>query len=120
MRIGFDVPEDVLHHLLDPVPIPQFGLIGQTFDTPPPISDVAGVVSQELNEAGLATMLKPGQRVAIGVGSRGIGRLPEIVRAVVSAVRSAGADPFIVPTSGVWPYGSRCSEGGGSAPGWRR
>ena len=44
--------------------------------------------------------LAPGARVAIGVGSRGILNLAEIVRAAVDAFRAAGFRPFVFPAMG--------------------
>ncbi len=67
-----------------------------------------------LVEAGLAALPLPDladKRIAITVGSRGIARLPEIVAALVSALRARGALPFIVPAMG--------SHGGGTAEGQR-
>jgi hypothetical protein len=43
---------------------------------------------------------KPGNRVAITVGSRGIGCISDIVAGVVDAVKKAGCTPFIVPAMG--------------------
>ena len=43
---------------------------------------------------------KPGNRVAITVGSRGIGCISDIVAGVVDAVKLAGCVPFIVPAMG--------------------
>jgi hypothetical protein len=45
----------------------------------------------------------------IAVGSRGINQLPQIVRAVVTAVKSLGGHPWIVPAMG--------SHGGATAAG---
>ena len=45
--------------------------------------------------------------IAITAGSRGIANIASITRAIVDAVRAAGAKPFIVPAMG--------SHGGGSA-----
>jgi hypothetical protein len=50
-----------------------------------------------------------GLRVAVAAGSRGIERYAEVVRAVVAALRTAGALPFVIPAMG--------SHGGGTAPG---
>src|SRR5439155_1007523 len=47
--------------------------------------------------------------VAVGVGSRGIANLLEIVSAVVDELRAAGFEPFVVPAMG--------SHGGGTAAG---
>lgn len=48
----------------------------------------------------LTAELRPGMRIAVGVGSRGIANLAEIVMAVCDRIRAAGAAPFIVPAMG--------------------
>ncbi|MCC7493706.1 MAG: DUF2088 domain-containing protein [Fimbriimonadaceae bacterium] len=50
-----------------------------------------------------------GRRVAIAVGSRGIGCLPLLVRGVVAAVRQRGGEPWIVPAMG--SHGAATAEG---------
>jgi hypothetical protein len=50
-----------------------------------------------------------GAQIALAVGSRGISRLQEVVKAVVARVRAAGAQPYIVPAMG--------SHGGATADG---
>jgi len=109
MRIEFEVPEDILHHLLDPVTIPQMARVRYEMVTPPPIDDIGAAVHAALQTTGAAGVITSGQRVAIGVGSRGIGRLPEIVATLVAALRALGAEPFVVPTMG--------SHGGATAGG---
>ena len=47
------------------------------------IPDVAAEVRNQLAASGFAGRLKPGSRVAIGVGSRGIHNIATIVRNVV-------------------------------------
>lgn len=42
----------------------------------------------------------PSGSVAIGVGSRGIGRIGEIVATFVEALKEAGARPFVIPAMG--------------------
>ncbi|HEV2236362.1 MAG TPA: hypothetical protein VGR57_06835, partial [Ktedonobacterales bacterium] len=111
MRISFDVPEDILHTLLDPVALPPMARVRYHMATPPPLPDVGGVVVGELRRPEIAALIQPGQRIAIGVGSRGIGRLPEIVAALVAGLRAAGAEPFIFPAMG--------SHGGATAAGQR-
>ena len=44
--------------------------------------------------------LKPGGRVAVAVGSRGISHLQTIVASVLDLLKAAGAQPFIVPAMG--------------------
>ncbi|HVG99016.1 MAG TPA: lactate racemase domain-containing protein [Chloroflexota bacterium] len=75
------------------------------------IPDVPGAVRDALRGAGLEGRIAPGARVAVTVGSRGIARLPEIVRAAVDTLRALGAEPFVVPAMG--------SHGGATAAGQR-
>lgn len=53
--------------------------------------------------------VQPGDSVVIGVGSRGIHDIAEVVTGVVRALRERGAEPFIIPAMG--------SHGGSSAEG---
>lgn len=48
----------------------------------------------------LRSRIKPGGRIAIAVGSRGIVQLQEIVTAAIEEVREAGGIPFIIPAMG--------------------
>ena len=64
------------------------------------IPDVAAAVRQELAAGGFATRLKPGSRVAIGVGSRGIHNIATIARNVVEYWKAQGMYPFIFPAMG--------------------
>ena len=80
----------------------------QTFDAPE-VSDVAAAVHGELARLPLSRQIRPGQRVAITAGSRGITNIPLILRAAVEHLRSLHAEPFIVPAMG--------SHGGGTAEG---
>ena len=69
--------------------------------------DIAAEVEKALGPA--CASLKPGARIAVAVGSRGITQLQAIVRAVVQTLQAAGARPFIVPAMG--------SHGGGTPEG---
>src|SRR5437016_3332878 len=107
MRITFEIPEAILHDMLDAVPIPRMASVRYDMPTPAPIEDVPGAVREQMRS--VRATIKPGQRIAIGVGSRGIDRLPEIVGALVAELRALGAEPFIIPTMG--------SHGGATADG---
>src|SRR5579871_1250798 len=71
------------------------------------ISDIPGAVAREL--AGFDSALKPGARVAIGVGSRGIANIATIVRSTVDFWKSRGFQPFIFPAMG--SHGAASAEG---------
>lgn len=72
-----------------------------------PVLDIAAVVRVEV--ARMRPHLKPGQRVAVAVGSRGIARLAQVVRALLDELRAAGVQPFIVPAMG--SHGGATPEG---------
>src|SRR5437588_2659093 len=64
------------------------------------VDDVRGEVRQKLMAAGLRDRLKPGARIAITAGSRGMGGFVELVSEIVDTIKMAGGDPFIIPAMG--------------------
>jgi hypothetical protein len=64
------------------------------------IPDVAAEVHKQLAASGFDSRVKPGARVAIGVGSRGIHNIATIVRNVVSFWKDRGMKPFLFPAMG--------------------
>src|SRR6516225_8393761 len=64
------------------------------------IPDVAAEVQKQLAASPFAGRLKPGSRVAIGVGSRGIHNIATIVRSAVEYWKAAGMKPFLFPAMG--------------------
>lgn len=98
----------VINEILKEIPIPKMVKVRQKFDAPE-ISDVAEEVWNAIRSAGVINRINQGDRVAIAVGSRGVAELPSIVRETVSAVKTAGGEPFIVPAMG--------SHGGATASG---
>lgn len=111
MDLCFQVPEGILHSLLDGVPLPRMACLRYTQPTPAPIWDAGPRVREDLRRSGMLDGIAPGARIAIAVGSRGIAQLPDIVHAAVATVRAAGGEPFIVPSMG--------SHGGATAEGQR-
>ncbi len=73
------------------------------------LSDIPAEVKRELQTSGFASALKPGAKVAIGVGSRGIANIATIVRSVVEFWKSQGMRPFIFPAMG--SHGAATAEG---------
>src|SRR6478672_11583431 len=64
------------------------------------IPDLAAEGRRQLAESGFQARLKPGARIAIGVGSRGIHNIATIVRNAVQFWKDAGMRPFIFPAMG--------------------
>lgn len=75
----------------------------------PRVPDVARAVRDALAGLGLEAQIRPGESVAIAVGSRGIAELPLIVATAVEFLRALGAEPYVVPAMG--------SHGGATAAG---
>ncbi len=73
------------------------------------IPDVAAEVRRQLAQSGFSKRLKPGSRVAIGVGSRGIHHIATIVRNVVQYWKDEGMKPLIFPAMG--SHGAATAEG---------
>src|SRR5205823_14751410 len=73
------------------------------------IRDIPAAVRKELSAAPFASRLKPGARVAIGVGSRGITNIATIARSAVDYWKSQGMLPFIFPAMG--SHGAATAEG---------
>lgn len=71
------------------------------------IDDVRKKTAQEVSRAG--DRIKPGDRIAVAVGSRGIKNLQRIVSAVIGEIKKLGGDPFIVPAMG--SHGNATPEG---------
>src|SRR5437764_14421502 len=73
------------------------------------LKNIPDEVTKQLSSAGFGTRLKPGSRIAIGVGSRGIHNIATIVRAAVDFWKSQGVQPFLFPAMG--SHGAATAEG---------
>ena len=91
--------------------LPPLFRVRQRFDAPR-VDDIPGEVHRQLLALDLAERIKPGQRVAITAGSRGVANIHVVIRAIADHLKSLGGQPFIVPAMG--------SHGGGTAEGQRR
>ena len=87
-------------------PLPRILRIRQNFAPSPPL-DIRAALAVEFGK--LLPRIRRGARIAVGVGSRGITHLAEIVAAVIGELRGAGAAPFIVPAMG--SHGGATPEG---------
>src|SRR5262245_60737222 len=88
--------------------LPRTVLVKQNFPDRR-IADIPAEVQKELSGSALGANLKPGSRIAIGVGSRGITNIATIVRAVADYWKSRGMQPFIFPAMG--SHGAATAEG---------
>jgi hypothetical protein len=93
------------------MPFPRMLRLRQKFDCPR-LDDIPDEVERQLQALKLCDKVKPGQSVAITVGSRGIANIAVITKAIVDHFKRLKAAPFIVPAMG--------SHGGGTADGQRK
>ena len=75
----------------------------------PIVENLDHAVREAIEEANVLDRIKPGMRVAITGGSRGINNMVQVYKTLVQLVRSLGAEPFIFPAMG--------SHGGATAQG---
>lgn len=87
---------------------PLFYKVRQRLECPV-VEDVEGAVLAALSSLSLAERIRPGARVAVTAGSRGIANIPIILRTVVQAIRAVGGEPFLVPAMG--SHGGATAEG---------
>ena len=88
--------------------LPPMRMVQQHYDVPPKVN-IRNEVDKAWASIRNSLELTKGSSVAVGVGSRGIANLPEVVREVVIKLKEAGCRPFIVPAMG--------SHGGATADG---
>lgn len=87
--------------------LPKMYRLRQRFDENK-IANLEETVRAALGKLSLAA-IKPGQRVAITGGSRGIANIADILKTVVDFVKSFDAQPFIFPAMG--SHGGATAEG---------
>ncbi|MDQ6679060.1 MAG: lactate racemase domain-containing protein [Acidobacteriota bacterium] len=90
------------------MPAPRGVTVRQSL-SPDHIEDVRGSTKERLLAAGLRDKLKPGARIAITAGSRGMGGFVELLAGIADAVRTAGGEPFLIPAMG--SHGGAVPEG---------
>lgn len=91
-------------------PLPKLIKVRQKFNDKQ-LDDVVGATRAQMDRPEIRTLVKPGARVAVGVGSRGIRNLYPIVETVIRSLKEMGAQPFVVSAMG--------SHGGGTEEGQR-
>lgn len=90
--------------------IPAVQLVRQIAPQPM-IADVAAEVRRQWLHSKTARRIKPGMRLAVGCGSRGIKNYLTIAKATIDALAELGAKPFVVSAMG--------SHGGATPDGQR-
>jgi hypothetical protein len=100
----------VVSQLCGEVKLPKMLKVRQHFD-PSSIEkeNIPKAVFNELAKPTIADTVKPGKRIAITCGSRGVDNIAVITKSIADFVKSKGAFPFIVPAMG--SHGGATAEG---------
>src|SRR5438874_2985295 len=91
-----------------PITFPRMFAVRQKFPASPPI-DIPAVVQHEFKAQNVLSRLQAGAQIAVGVGSRGITHIKNVVAEVLAVLKTAGARPFIIPAMG--SHGGATPEG---------
>ncbi|MDZ7708016.1 MAG: hypothetical protein U5J97_09040 [Trueperaceae bacterium] len=110
-RIEVVVPDDLLPAAIRDLDVPDLTPVRLPV-VPTELHDPGMAAANAVADALRDTVLDAGARVAVALGSRGLGAYPELVAGVLSALRAAGAAPFLMPAMG--------SHGGGTPEGQTR
>lgn len=71
--------------------------------------EIPDVIEKLMSEERFASQIKPGMRIAVTAGSRGIANVALITKCIADFVKKRGGEPFVVPAMG--------SHGGATAQG---
>ena len=75
------------------------------------VEKIPNIIEHLLSDEKFSSQIKPGMRIAITAGSRGIANVALTTKCIADFVKKKGAKPFIVPAMG--------SHGGATAEGQR-
>ena len=88
--------------------LPKMAKVKQIFHQPE-VEDIINGIIQELERKQLKKYIKPGQKIAVTAGSRGIADIYVILKTIVDELKKIGAEPFIITAMG--SHGGATPEG---------
>lgn len=97
-----------IRSILENQEIPPMAYVNQLFDDDE-ISDIEGEMKRVLSRPEFKASIKPGMKIAITAGSRGISNIASITREVADYVKNMGGIPFLIPAMG--SHGGATAEG---------
>ena len=104
--------QDMVSNLVKNTYVPKMFKVRQVFPRPKiEKKEIPKIIEDILSEEKFSSKIKPGMRIAITAGSRGIANVALTTKCIADFVKSRGAHPFIVPAMG--------SHGGATAEGQR-
>lgn len=100
----------LMEDLTKDVVLPRMAEYEQCFDeTHIRKEDIPGQVYRELSKSGLSDRIRPGMKIAVTGGSRGIDNIALILKSIVDFCLEKGAYPFVFPAMG--SHGGATAEG---------
>lgn len=97
-----------IEEVLAPIPVPRVVRIRQRFPRPI-IRDVATTLMERLRASRALGQVRPGMRIAVSGGSRGVTDYPLVLKGIVGELQKMGAEPFVFPAMG--SHGGATAEG---------
>jgi hypothetical protein len=88
--------------------LPHMIRIKQTFDNTT-LKNIQEEIQSQIDSLELTKIVEEGQTVAVACSSRGLSNYPTIVKAVISALKQLGLQPFLFPAMG--SHGAAAAEG---------
>lgn len=108
MNLQLNIPLDIFTY--PDVPLPEVWTVEQKFDTLAlTATEIETQVQAAVERLAQDARLKPGAKVAVGSGSRGVDNIVPIIRTVIAELKARGMEPFLVPAMG--SHGGATAEG---------
>lgn len=98
----------VIAGIVGKTPLPRMARIEQKF-VDNGLKDIPGTIAAEFRKKEIASTIRPGMKVAITAGSRGVANIAVIIKETVDQVKKLGGAPFIIPAMG--SHGGATAEG---------
>ena len=98
--------------LIEGIKLPKFVRVTQYFPHNEMNEEqIKACIAENFARPEVKAQFRPGMKICITAGSRGVANIVTVTRAIVDNVRALGCDPFIIPAMG--------SHGGATAEGQR-
>ena len=88
-----------VNKLLSGVEIPDMAQVRQSFSAPV-LDDPCGTLKQQLDRPEIRNLVKPGMKIAVTAGSRGIAEYIPLLRCILDSLKEMGAEPFLILAHG--------------------
>ena len=85
--------------LVSGIPIPRMALVEQRF-TASTLHNYLEVLEKQLAETAAPRGIKPGMRIAVSAGSRGIYGIDRILKTIIAFLKAQKTEPFVVTAMG--------------------